>query len=367
MASFWINEYRVDGFRIDEFNGIDNWDFLTEFRSKAVEVFQQAFTSRPFIVIAEDSARRVQVPQSFAYRNGPVADAIWDFDFRDEVRRLISNTIVTELGYPSRSERVKGIIRGDALTDGKDWRQMRRYQSNQDEKASFSDLTQRVVYTISHDVEADNEQRLYPYFLKKFQDDWGVDWSYSVAADVHPIIMEQVFSAFAIMLTSVGIPMFLAGEEFADIHDLPHSNWRQKMSDPVNWNRMKTPSNKALLTRVKSIIQLRVSEPCLQKKEVEFFGISNNGFHPAFDSNEGARVFAYCRTGGSILGQGRQVVIVCNAGPEEYNSFQVNWPWNNQSLIECGGRDGQRAIQINNGKADIELKPFQTRVFSIPA
>ena len=35
MAAFWIKEYRIDGFRIDEFKGIENWDFLREFRNRA--------------------------------------------------------------------------------------------------------------------------------------------------------------------------------------------------------------------------------------------------------------------------------------------------------------------------------------------
>jgi 1,4-alpha-glucan branching enzyme len=362
MASFWITEYHIDGFRIDEFKGIDNWDFIRDFRNNAWAVQQTAFPGRPFIVIAEDSARRPEVAQNIA-SGGKVTDTIWDFDFRDEIRQLCSNIIVTDLGKPSRSERVQGIIRGDGLINGNDWRTMWNSSTGQNEKAKFTDLSQRVVYITSHDIEGDDEQRLYPYFLKKFQDKWGVDWSPLAIADSHPLVIEQFYSAFAIMLTTPGIPMFLAGEEFADLHDLPHSDWRQKMSDPINWNRLNIPSHQQILHRIKPLINLRSSEPCLQRNEVSFFGLTN-GFHPTFDNNDGERVFAYSRTGGKSIGQTGQVAVIVNAGPTNYTQFLINWPWISTNIQEIGGIQ-QKLLQISGNQADIELKPFQTRVFTI--
>ena len=120
MAAFWIREYHVDGFRIDEFNGISNWEFLRGFRSRAWAVQQQAFPGRPFIVIGEDSARRPEAAQDIA-AGGKVTDSIWDFDFRDEVRRTCSDTIYTSLGKPSRSERVEGMVSGKGLINGEEW------------------------------------------------------------------------------------------------------------------------------------------------------------------------------------------------------------------------------------------------------
>ena len=35
MAEFWVREYHVDGFRIDEFKGINNWEFVQTFRERA--------------------------------------------------------------------------------------------------------------------------------------------------------------------------------------------------------------------------------------------------------------------------------------------------------------------------------------------
>lgn len=52
-------------------------------------------------------------------------DSMWDFDFRDELRRLAGNRIYTSLGQVSRSERVRAMITGNRCWDdmGKRWRQ----------------------------------------------------------------------------------------------------------------------------------------------------------------------------------------------------------------------------------------------------
>ncbi len=35
MAEFWVSEYHVDGFCIDDFKDINNWDFVQEFHDRA--------------------------------------------------------------------------------------------------------------------------------------------------------------------------------------------------------------------------------------------------------------------------------------------------------------------------------------------
>ena len=58
MAEFWIQEYHIDGLRIDEFKGINNWDFVQTFRhDRAWAEHGEALPGQPFLVIAEDSWR----------------------------------------------------------------------------------------------------------------------------------------------------------------------------------------------------------------------------------------------------------------------------------------------------------------------
>ena len=55
MAEFWVSEYHVDGFRIDDFVDINNWDFVQAFRDRATAKSRGLFPERPFLVVAEDS------------------------------------------------------------------------------------------------------------------------------------------------------------------------------------------------------------------------------------------------------------------------------------------------------------------------
>ncbi len=104
---------------------------------------------------------------------------------------------------------------------------------------------------------------------------------------------QRVFGGFAILMTSVGMPMFLAGEEFGDVHDMSYTDVNQKQEDPVQWGRSRFAANSQLKANVAGLIRLRTSDPALQRNEVECFY-----FHPQFDSNDSPRVFAYCRSGG---------------------------------------------------------------------
>ena len=58
MAEFWVSDYHVDGFRIDDFADINNWDFVQEFHDRATAKSQALFPGKPFFVVAEDSNRR---------------------------------------------------------------------------------------------------------------------------------------------------------------------------------------------------------------------------------------------------------------------------------------------------------------------
>ena len=47
-------------------------------------------------------------------------------------------------------------------------------------------------------------------------------------------------------MTSVGMPMLLAGEEFGDVHDTDYIDVNAKQQDSVEWNRAAFRGNAAL-------------------------------------------------------------------------------------------------------------------------
>ena len=339
MAEYFIKEYHIDGFRLDEFKGIDNYEFIQDLTDHAHAIHDRAFPGRPFVVIAEDSWRRSAITTADGYRGRSVVDSMWDFNFRDDVRRIASNGLSTILGQASRSSRVRSL-----LTTG-----------------GFPDMAAHVVYCTSHDVEADNEQRLFSYFLQILD-------RVSPQSDNTFVALDQVHATFAVTLTSAGIPMFLAGEEFADLHDTDRRDWRQKMSDPVDWSRAEQPGRRDLLVRIRDLVRLRTTHGALQRNEVQFFGFNgaqNAGFHPSFDQNDGERLFAYCRTGGQPLGWGGQVIVVANCRYQDYGEVWVDWPWGFRTSLRERGGINQEMPFFAGGRARLALRPFQVRVFEV--
>jgi 1,4-alpha-glucan branching enzyme len=372
MGEFWTSEYHVDGFRIDDFADIRNWDFMQEFRTRTFRAANAVTAGKPFIIIAEDSRRDFSSTDQSAYHGRPVVDAIWNFGYRDEVRLLATDHITTQFGQASRSERVRHLISKDGV-----WNDDFGHGHFD---LGYADLANSVDYATSHDV-ADAE-RMMNYLLSSIlraqglgPGDIGDVRSAVDTAGQHPsqqslqrngavaFALYRVFGVLALMLTSVGIPMFLAGEEFGDVHDLAFSDSESKQQDPVQFCRLAFPGNYTLQNQVGRLIALRASHPLLQRNEVQFFY-----FHPQFDDNDAPRVFGYARTAGSPVGNIRQVIVMANMGPQKFPSYDVpDWPWRALPVTEIGemGPLTDRPIyDAGSGGLTLGLDAFQVRVFT---
>lgn len=366
MGEYWVEEYHVDGFRIDEFKGADNWNFVQRFRDRTHAAHNELASDRPFLVVAEDSHGRAQIVRD--HEDNPdgrsVVDAMWNFDFQVEARRVLRDGIEFNEDGPARSERLQALITNDRTYDGR----------TEELGRGFDDLSQAVNYITSHDVGAEGDQRLMNFLFGSMVADRGLgDGAFEnvgylidnlvtagdgVQIDAHTEAIDRVRGAFAILLTSVGIPMILAGEEFAEIHDLDYENWQRKMEDPVDWSRREYPGHDALHEAVRDLIHLRTSTAALQRNEVEFLHV-----HPETDDPDGPAVVAYCRSGGEPVGSGGQVVVVANLGPESFEAFEVPWMWGTE-VTERGTplRDGNLDLSPDEEVARLDLAPHQVRV-----
>lgn len=366
MAEFWVSEYHIDGFRIDDFKDINNWDFIQEFHDRATARSNSLYPGKPFLVIAEDTNRDFVATSSDSGnpRGQEVVDAIWNFGYRDDVRNLLTNAIYTNWGQPSRSQRVAHLISKDGVWNG----------LTQAFDRGYADMACTVDYITSHDV-ADAPRLmnvlLGPMLQAARLGDGSVDnvksaidgadssTNSTLQTTVQAAFL-RIFGAFAVLMTSVGIPMFLAGEEFGDVHDTSYTDVNRKQQDPVQWNRAKFRGNAALYANVAKLIQLRVSHPALQRNEVECFY-----FYPAFDDDIGPRVFAYSRTQGLPLGNANQVIVVANMGPDSFPSYDIpDWRWGGSPLTEIGFPSTAPAYNGITGSLNLSLDPFSARVFT---
>src|SRR5262249_35437607 len=133
--------------------------------------------------------------------------------------------------------------------------------------------------------------------------------------------------AFSCLLTAVGIPMILAGEEFADQHDRFDQNGNVsedggKQVDPVNYSRASDSWRKEILEHVQRLVKLRTTSDALAVNDVEFIHV---------DFNDNKRVLVWRR---GPADSDRPVVVVANfsdfttenAGTPGGEYVVPNWP-----------------------------------------
>ncbi len=137
-------------------------------------------------------------------------------------------------------------------------------------------------------------------------------------------IERRVKLAFACLLTAVGIPMILAGEEFADQHDRFASQGKVsqdggKQVDPVDFSRAQDDWRQRILAYVARLVKARTWIAALSVNETTFIHT---------DFNDGKRILVWRR------GNEAQAPVVVIANFSDFVSegglageYRVpNWP-----------------------------------------
>jgi hypothetical protein len=273
------------------------------FKDRARGLFQErcaafgmsaADADERMIVVGEELTR----PLALLTQNR--LDGLWNEDFLAKVRSVI----IGEGDNQTFEQNVRGMIDCRIL--------------------GFTDGSQAVNYVTSHDVEGFRKERLYNFLLNNnLRNDFD----------------KRVKLAFVCLLTAVGIPMILAGEEFADQHDRFDANGNVtqaggKQVDPVNYTRLDDalladnqtpdplpPIRRAILSYVTTLVGLRTAHPALAVNDTNFI---------LTDFSDGKRVLVWQRGG---TGQD-PVVVLANfsdfftPNPGNPSSVYVvpNWP-----------------------------------------
>jgi pullulanase len=285
----WMRDFRVDGIRMDSIPNIANWDFIQDYKDEArflwhVRWKEQAPESndqdadKRFLVVGEDMSI------SFGLLNEHRLDGLWNEPFKRRVRKAILGE--SDESDDSFETTIRHLIDCRSL--------------------GYQDGTQAINYITSHDVGGFGNERLYNYLNNN-----GV-----IETEAH------IKLAFVCLLTAVGIPMILAGEEFADQHDLP-MNEQNKQIDPVNFERLEEPWRKSIFDYVARLVHFRASSPALAVNDTHFI-------HTDFE--DGKRVLVWQR---GEMGSDAQVVVVANFSdygtPDPLNpasEYRIpNWPF----------------------------------------
>jgi pullulanase len=257
QMAHWLYYYRVDGLRLDSVNNVANYDFLQEFKDLARQIWaQRGGASDRFLVVGEE----LSVPLALVHQNR--LDGLWNEKFKQRVRQVI---LGRSAGEDSSFEwSVRKMIDCRLL--------------------GFRDGTEAVNYLTSHDVGGHGNERLYNYLVNHGITD----------------IERRIKLAFVCLLTAVGIPMILAGDEFADEHDLDISDEHSdhKQVDPVNYDRLNQDWRKQIFDYVARLVRFRTTSDALAMNETNFIHV---------DFSEGKRVLVWQRGKGDRL-----AVIIAN-------------------------------------------------------
>lgn len=234
----WIRTYHIDGVRLDSVQNIANYSFVGELDAE----MRRAWVSR-YDNSAAAQARFISIGEAAdqAHVLDGKLDSMWDFDFKYNLRQAILGRIAYGQG-----DFASGI---QVLIDCR--------------RRGFADLSQAVIYVTSHDVGGGvANQRLYSW----------LDANQIAAKE------ERYLLAFACLLTAVGLPMLLAGEEFAMQPALNALDDYQKQIDPIDFTQLeRDPWRQTLSAAVARLVKLRTTADALSVNDVQFIHNDLNG------------------------------------------------------------------------------------------
>jgi len=310
----WMNDFHIDGLRLDSIENVYNWDFIQEYKDLARELNRLRFAvqgasgaEERFLVVGEE------LSEPKALLSQQRLDGLWHQSFKDYIRMAL-------IGRHHESEPWNFAETVRKAID------CRRF--------GYSDLTQAILYLTSHDVEGYRNERLYNFFQENGVSD-----------------CEKRFKlAFTCLLTAVGIPMILAGDEFADQHNLfdAKGNVNQeggKQVDPVHFGRLADPWRKNVKDYVSRLIKFRTSYDALAVNDTDFLHV---------DLNDNKRVLVWRR---GRPNSDKQVVVVANfsdfitsnAESPGAEYFVHNWPATppGKHWYEVSQNDAKRLVDSN--------------------
>jgi 1,4-alpha-glucan branching enzyme len=279
---YWMNHYHIDGIRIDSISTVMNYEFIKEFkdtarglwhqRTSGLNLTQQQRDAR-FLVVGEELGNPLPLLEQQRL------DSSWNESFLYRVRVAILGE--NKDGDISFEDTIRKMI--DCRNIG------------------FHDGAQAINYVTSHDVGGWRKERLYNLLENN-----GIIYK-----------QERIQLAFVCLLTSVGIPMCLAGEEFADKHDRLTTD-EHKQKDPVNFDRLNDLWRQDLSNYISRLVKFRTTSRALAVNETEFI---HTDFTP------GRRIIAWRR---GVPNSSEQVVVVANFsdyGQPIGSEYVIhNWP-----------------------------------------
>ncbi|MBW4891535.1 alpha amylase C-terminal domain-containing protein [Mucilaginibacter sp. HMF5004] len=275
-AMMWLEEYRVDGLRMDMIPYIRNvhadedpGSVLNDGSSLLQWINGEIAEKFPWkLTIAEDLHGLDSITNPVSEWEGLGFGAQWDADFVHPIREAL----ITQDDANRDMETVQNAL-------------MRQYSGNP---------FKRVVYTESHDEVANGKARVAEEIANGDVNNW-----YS---------KKRASLGIAMVLTAPGIPMIFQG------HELLEDKWFSD-TDPIDWKRLKEFNGFAKLHR--DLIKLRLN----YGNNTE--GLSGINTHVIRLDNE-KKLIAYHRF--QTLEKGNSTMVILNFSNNGYSDYRIGFP-----------------------------------------
>lgn len=274
-ALMWLDEYHVDGLRLDmtlymhnvRGNGDpgsdlpDGWS-LIQWINREV---QHKFSGH--ITIAEDLQLDDRLTKPVD-QGGAGFTAQWGACFAHPVRAAVITSNDAQRSLDSVRQALEGRYNGDPF--------------------------QRVIYSESHDEIANGQSRVASEIDPHNPDSWFAQKRTTLAA--------------ALVLTGPGIPMLFQGQEFLE------DGWFQD-SVPLDWHKSVTFSG--LVRMYRDLIHLRLNRFGTTR------GLTGSGLN-TFHENQAENVLAYHRW--HQRGPGDDVIVIVNLSHMPHTNYRLGFP-----------------------------------------
>jgi len=266
----WILDFHIDGIRMDSVNNIMNYDFVQEFKDYARDLWRKRWQEQN------------ESPEGAEERLLVVGEEL------SEPLALLRQNRLDGLGHEQFKRILRNVILGknDDNEPSFEWSVRKLIDCR---LLGYNDGAQAINYITSHDVQGPRNERLFNYLQNN-----GIVFK-----------EKQVKLAFVCLLTAVGIPMILAGEEFADPHDLSTREPGKEL-DAVNFERVDEPWRNEIFQYVSRLAKFRVTSDALSLNDTVFLHV---------DFNDGKRVVVWQR---GRLEDGNAVIVIAN-----FSDFQT--------------------------------------------
>ncbi len=283
VVRYWVDQYHIDGIRYDAARQLGNYDFM----HWIVQEAETATPVKPFYNVAEHIPETTEITNA----DGPM-DGCWHESFYHTVKAHIC-------GDRFDIDQLKDAL--DAKRQG------------------FMGPTNVVNYLTNHDQ-------------KRLMVELGDRDIFDEAA------FDRIKLGFALLMTAVGIPLVLMGEEFGAYQSLEGGD------NKIGWSLLENDANHSLLDYCSGLINLRKTTHALYTANIDFF-------HEDLES----KVIAY----GRWNGEGSRVVVVANFSDRFLEGYRVS-----PMPAASGWREWTRGYDVEAGEElAIDIGGYEAQVF----